>query len=171
MQVLGGLVDDAVDFLGGRHDAHRDGARGGADLGGDDGATLAAQDRQPGVGVKVGADDLQHASGLDGGRELLGVGVDVGADVCADPQRCGVDLVEVADLVGGGGVAHGFDSLSNRWNGHLLSSSGDESRAEAKVGLWTVVSVCDGCGWTCADCLVPGRDWLRDPPSMHPAGC
>ena len=117
VQVLAGLVDDAVGLLGSGHHPHRDGAGGCADLGGDEAAPLAAQDGEASIGVDVGADHLQHAPGLDRRGELLGVGSGIAPHVRADLQCAGVDLVEVAHLVGrGGGVTHGFDSLSNRWN-------------------------------------------------------
>ncbi len=111
VHVLAHLVDDPVDLVGGGHDAHGDGAGGSADLGRDEGAALASDDAQAALVVDVRGDDLQHAACRDRGGELLGVGVGVGAHVRADLQLARGDLVQVADLVGGGGAAHGVRLL------------------------------------------------------------
>jgi len=111
VDVLADLVDDPVDLVGGGHDAHGHG--GGADRDGDDGAALAAQHGQGALVVDVRADDLQHSARPDRRGEVLGVGAGVGAYVGADLQLARGDLVEVADLVGGGGLGvHGRDSFS-----------------------------------------------------------
>ena len=98
VEVLDHLVGDPVGLVGLGDDLRRD--VGKADLGSDDGAPLATENDIRAVLVDVHGHRLQHAALLDRAGELLGVGVQVGADVRADLDlpRVQADELRVAHL-------------------------------------------------------------------------
>ena len=108
VEVLDHLVGDPVGLVGLGDDLRRD--VGKPDLRSDDGAALAAQNDIVAVLVEVDGHRLQHAALLDRAGELLGVCVQVGADVRADLDRAGVQADELR-------VAHrvSFGWLSGQW--------------------------------------------------------
>ena len=118
VNVLHHLVTDPVGVGGLGHDAGRDQAGGGADLGGGHGAALAAQQDVLAGLVAVDRDGLQHAALLDRLAELLVVGPQVGPDVRADDDVGGVEVQELLGRGGlggllGGGVGVGLDGLGH----------------------------------------------------------
>jgi len=118
VDVLDHLVTDPVGVGRLGHDARRDQPGRGANLGGGDGAALAAQQDVLAVLVAVDRDGLQHAALLDRLAELLVVGPQVGPDVGADDDRGRVEEYELLRLDGlgglvGGGVAGGLDGVGH----------------------------------------------------------
>lgn len=130
--VLGELVDDAVDVVGGVD--QDDGDRGPSCLDGGKGAALPGQDDEAPVGVGVGDDRFDHAALTDRADEVP-VDPRVEAHVRADDQGRGVGLHERGRLLGllgllGGAVGGSLGGvlLGHGWN--VLSGAcgpGEES--------------------------------------------
>ena len=93
VEVLDHLVGDPVGLVGLGDDLRRDVRH--TDLSSDDCAPLPSDDDKLAVLVDVHGHRLQHTALLDRAGELLGVGVQVGADVRADLDLLGVQADEL----------------------------------------------------------------------------